>query len=72
MYPAVQDADNIITALQVEGLTHRPFGPRRLRTVDVRCNDHRPTIVGAMVRPGESGGCYVCEPAFSLPDASAL
>jgi hypothetical protein len=25
-----------------------------------------------MVRPGESGGCYVCEPVSSLPDASAL
>ncbi len=27
---------------------------------------------GYMVRPGESGGCYVCEPAYSLPDSSAL
>jgi Cation transporter/ATPase, N-terminus len=26
----------------------------------------------AVVRPGESGGCYVCEPPLSLPDASAL
>jgi hypothetical protein len=26
----------------------------------------------SLVRPGKSGGCYVCEPAFSLPDTSAL
>jgi len=25
-----------------------------------------------LVRPGKSGGCYVCEPPLSLPDASAL
>ena len=25
-----------------------------------------------LVRPGESEGYYVCEPAFSLPDSSAL
>ena len=25
-----------------------------------------------VVRPGKSGGCYVCEPLPSLPDASAL
>ena len=23
-------------------------------------------------RPGKSGGCYVCEPPLSLPDANAL
>jgi integrase len=28
--------------------------------------------IETMVRPGKSGGCYVCEPAFSLPDTSAL
>jgi hypothetical protein len=26
----------------------------------------------SLVRPGKSGGCYVCEPPLSLPDASAL
>jgi hypothetical protein len=26
----------------------------------------------ALVRPGESGGSYVCEPPPSLPEASAL
>ena len=25
-----------------------------------------------LVRPGESGGCYVCEPPLILPEASAL
>jgi len=25
-----------------------------------------------LVRPGESGGCYVCEPSLILPEASAL
>jgi hypothetical protein len=27
---------------------------------------------GDLVRPGESGGCYVCEPSLSLSEANAL
>ena len=37
---------------------------------------HCPIVIVAapdqLVRPGESGGCYVCEPAYSLPDSSVL
>jgi len=32
----------------------------------------RQDLVAELVRPGKSGGCYVCEPPLSLPDASAL
>ena len=35
-------------------------------------HDDHPLFVSQLVRPGESGGCYVCEPPLSLPHASDL